>query len=117
MNTTEIPETDKLSNLQREALLTFVDRADSIIGDGSFDRDGRWEDCELMALALRAAGILGVEAERLEQLFRDEFGLVDVKGDMKASTHRAGCREPFGWKRPDRIFRTATPNVVSPNID
>jgi hypothetical protein len=79
MSTPEAPEyLETLSIDQRAKLLEFIDQADAIIGDGDFDRYDRWEDCELLASALRAAHVLGFEGISLDQLFRREFGITDI---------------------------------------
>lgn len=72
-----------LSEEQRCKLLGFIERFDQCYSDGSFDASGQWNDIELIALSLRVAEILGYERESLEQLFRDEFNIVDVtEGDL-----------------------------------
>ena len=78
MSTETTEYLEKLSPDQCEKLLTFIDQADAIIGEGDFDRGNAWEDCEIMALALRAAQILGFTNERLEDLFCREFGISGV---------------------------------------
>ena len=57
---TEAPDIEKLSNDQRVKLLAFIERADSIIGDGSFDPGAEWTDAELMALSLAICTDLGI---------------------------------------------------------
>jgi hypothetical protein len=85
MSTPEPPEyLEKLSTDQRAKLLEFIDRADAVIGNGDFDHSSEWQDCEIMALALRAAQILGYEGEGLEALFQREFGIAGVtEGDLE----------------------------------
>ena len=78
MSTTETEYLEQLSAGLRGRLLEFISQSDQIIGDGDFDRFREWRDCELMALALRAALILGFEDNRLEELFRDKFGIGGV---------------------------------------
>ena len=78
MSTLSPPYLEQLSAGLRGRLLEFISQSDQIIGDGDFDRSREWQDCELMALALRAAQILGYENERLEELFRDKFGIGGV---------------------------------------
>ena len=78
MSTAETEYLEQLSAGLRGRLLEFISQSDQIIGDGDFDRFREWRDSELMALALRAALILGFEENRLEELFRDKFGISDV---------------------------------------
>ena len=78
---TEAPDIEKLSTDQRTKLLTFIERADAIIGDGDFDSGAEWTDAKILALSLRSAGILGFTDDRLEQLFRVEFGIAGVTED------------------------------------
>jgi hypothetical protein len=37
----------QLSELQRDKLLAFISRADTVIGDGPFDPQEEWGDCEI----------------------------------------------------------------------
>jgi hypothetical protein len=77
--TRESPEDLKtLSVDQRDKLLEFIWSAKQIIGDGDFERDALWKDCELMAFSLRLAQILGYTDGRLEALFQREFGISGV---------------------------------------
>src|SRR5882762_11071975 len=71
----------ELSDDQRGKLINFVARFDQLHGDGGFDVKAEWSDAELLALALRAAEILGFEGEALEQFFVKEFGVAGVTGD------------------------------------
>jgi hypothetical protein len=78
-----VSDESELSDLQRTALLDFVATADATIGAGDFDQQAEWTDAELMALSLRAASLLGFAGDRLEQLFRREFGVSGVtEGDL-----------------------------------
>jgi hypothetical protein len=78
MSVAETDYLEKLSTGLRGKLLEFISKSDQIIGDGDFDRFREWKDCELMALALRSAFILGFEENRLEELFRNKFGIGGV---------------------------------------
>ncbi len=71
----------KLSDLQRDSLLGFIVRADTVIGDGTFNSREEWSDPELIALALRAAQLLGYEGAVLNQFFEQQFGIADVTDD------------------------------------
>jgi len=74
----------ELSDDQRGKLINFVARFDQLHGDGGFDVKAEWSDAELLALALRAAEILGFEGEALERFFVKEFGVAGVtKGDLE----------------------------------
>ena len=72
-----------LSESQRTKLIAFVEQFDATFSDGSFDTAAEWTDPELLALALRAAEILGFEGAALEQFFCDEFGVAGIsEGDL-----------------------------------
>ena len=76
---TEPPEhLEKLSIDQRTKLLEFIDRAEAIIGDHSFDCDDAWMDAGLIACSLRSAQVLGYTGRRLEEFFCAEFGIAGV---------------------------------------
>jgi hypothetical protein len=75
----------ELSDQQRGKLLAFISRADASIGDGAFDPEtaSSSSDAELMALALKAATLLGYEGTHLEKLFQREFEIAGVtEGDL-----------------------------------
>jgi hypothetical protein len=80
MSTSEHPEyLEKLSPDQRDKLIAFLDRAaDAIIGNEDSERYDEWYDAEIIARGLLVAQTLGYEGERLEALFRREFGIADV---------------------------------------
>jgi hypothetical protein len=78
MSTDAPPYLEKLSTEQRAKLLEFIDRAEAITGDHSFDCDDTWMDARLMPLSLRAAQVLGYTGWRLEELFCAEFGIAGV---------------------------------------
>jgi hypothetical protein len=104
MSLPEPPEyLEELSSEQREKLLEFIVRFDKTMGFDGFDADTEWDDIELLTTALRVAEILGFEGQRLEQLFRREFGISGmgeegVLGDMLAiamlvdGEHRLLCK-------------------------
>ena len=72
-----------LSDDQRGKLLEFVAQFDLLYGDADFDCQAEWSDAELLALALRAAEILGFEGDALERFFCDEFGVAGItEGDL-----------------------------------
>jgi len=68
---------DELSDSQRTKLIAFIVRFDQLYGDGDFEAKAKWSTPELLALALRAAEILGYSGQDLEQFFAKEF---DVTG-------------------------------------
>jgi hypothetical protein len=70
----------ELSQRQQWKLLDFIDRFDQTYDEGSFDPDADYSDPGLIALALRAAELMGFQDAELEQLFETEFELTGITG-------------------------------------
>ena len=70
----------ELSQWQQWKLLDFIDRFDQTYGEGSFDPDADYSDPGLIALALRAAELMGFQDAEIEQLFETEFELTGLTG-------------------------------------
>ena len=83
MSTPE-PDLETLSGTQRAKLIAFLSRADAITGNEDFDCYNEWYDAEIIARGLRVAQTLGYEGERLEELFRREFGIAEVNKNQLA---------------------------------
>jgi hypothetical protein len=62
-------------------LIEFVMQFDLTYGDGDFDPAADYSDPRLIALALRAAQLMGLGEQELEQFFEQEFGLAGLTGD------------------------------------
>jgi hypothetical protein len=72
----------ELSESQRTKLLNFIEQFDQLYGDADFDVKAEWSTPELLALALRAAEILGYQGDALERFFCKEFDVAGVTGNI-----------------------------------
>jgi hypothetical protein len=73
----------ELSDSERGKLLAFIKQFDQVFGDADFDAKAEWSTPELLALALRAAQILGYQGDALERFFAKEFDVAGVtEGDL-----------------------------------
>jgi hypothetical protein len=70
----------QLTNVQRSRLLDFVEQFDLLYGDGTFQRDESLSDEPLLALALRAAQLLGMEQDEIAEFFEREFNIGGMTG-------------------------------------
>ena len=67
-----------ITDLQRSGLLDFIIEADHVIGDGSFDPTDEFSDYEVILQALLAAHFIGIDPERMNAFFHEQFGLAAV---------------------------------------
>ena len=70
----------QLSDFQRGRLFSFLELSDQIYSDGTFERDESLSDEEILALALRAAELLGMEQEEISEFFEREFDIAGMTG-------------------------------------
>jgi hypothetical protein len=76
-----VPEDFQLSDLQRGRLFDFLEVTDQLFRDGTFERDEQLCDEAILALALRAAELLGMEQEEIWEFFEREFDITGMTGD------------------------------------
>jgi hypothetical protein len=75
-----MPDDFQLSDSQRNKLFDFIEWYDRLYSDGTFERDGSFDDMALLALALKAAQLWGMGAE-IPEIFEREFGIKNVSAD------------------------------------
>jgi hypothetical protein len=75
-----VSEDFQLSDFQRGRLFSFLELSDQIYSDGTFERDESLSDEEILALALRAAELLGMEQEEISEFFEREFDIAGMTG-------------------------------------